>query len=192
MVAMDDGAILTAVIGASAATIGVVVAKDSKISEFRQQWIDALREDVAKLCSVSVALYYNNVRYSLRDRLPNMETSDSSPLVEEANNLNYRIRLRLDPKKPKSKELVDALERLISISSFAREPFDVTEKGVLSVLAITSDVIEEAWKTVKSGEWRFRWTFHIASAVLGLSLLAALGHWMHPHLLVQGWSVHWQ
>ena len=59
------GTILTSVIAASAATIGVVVTKDSKISKFRQEWIDALREDVARLCSVSVALFQGNVRCSV-------------------------------------------------------------------------------------------------------------------------------
>jgi hypothetical protein len=186
MSAMDNGAILTAVIGASAATIGVVVAKDSKISEFRQQWIDALREDVAKLCSVSVALYQANVKFSLKDRMPGLETHDTGALVEEANNLSYRIRLRLDPKKPRSVALVDVLERLVALCSLAREPFDSVQDGVLNVLAKTQDVLEDAWTNVKGGEKRFRWTFRLAFTVLVLSLLAALAHWMsvhHPELL---------
>jgi hypothetical protein len=43
--------VLSAVIGASIATIGLIVAKEGKTSEFRQQWIDGLRNDIATLIS---------------------------------------------------------------------------------------------------------------------------------------------
>jgi hypothetical protein len=179
---MDNGTILTAIVGACAATIGVVVAKDSKISEFRQQWIDALREDIAKLCSTSVALYHGNVRYFLRDRLPELSQPDTSPLVEEANNLGYRIRLRLDKRKRHSQELIDALDSLVHLATHARESFEVTNRGVELVMEKADIVLENAWTSVKRGEPRFRWTFRAALASLLMALGIACIYWLLPHL----------
>src|ERR1039457_987966 len=122
---MDSGAILTSIIGASVATISLAVGKDAKVSEFRQEWIDGLREDVARLCSVSVALYNGNVRFSMRDRLNlDIKYGATDDLVVEANNLTYRIRLRLDSSKQRSTELRDALKSLTGLASTAAQPFD--------------------------------------------------------------------
>jgi hypothetical protein len=181
---MDSGTILTSVIGASAATIGIVVTKDSKISEFRQQWIDALRADVSKLCSVSLALYHANVKYSLQDRIRGLELRNSDILVDEANDLSNRIQLRLDPKKPKQVQLVNATKRLTSLCSLAREGFDATERGVQQVLESALVVLDDAWTDVKRGEARFRWVFRIALAALVCSLTLAFVYWTgHPAAL---------
>jgi len=50
---MDNGGILTSIIGASVVIVGLAVGKDSKVSEFRQEWIVALREDRLPSRSVS-------------------------------------------------------------------------------------------------------------------------------------------
>ena len=131
---LETGAILTAIIGANAATIGVVVAKDTKVSEFRQQWIDALREDIAKLCSTSVALYNGNVRSSLADRVPELPRIDSNALVELAKNLGYQIRLRLDKRKRRWQQLISALDSLVLLATHAQEAFDATNLGMKAVL----------------------------------------------------------
>lgn len=174
---MDSGIILTAVIGASAATIGVVVTKDSKISEFRQQWIDSLREDVAALCSVSVALYYGNVRYSMQDRME-VRPVDTDSLTQEANRFGYRVRLRLDPIKPPASDLIEAMDRLVHLASHAQEPFDAVNQAVELVLDKTRVVLDDAWRNVRRGEPRFRWTFRFACTALLSSLLWAFVWWL--------------
>ena len=47
-----DSTLLAALLGAAVASIGVTLAKDTKVSEFRQAWIDKLREDVAEFISL--------------------------------------------------------------------------------------------------------------------------------------------
>lgn len=42
------GAIGAAVIGASISLVSLIITKESKVSEFRQAWIDALRADIAE------------------------------------------------------------------------------------------------------------------------------------------------
>jgi phosphate/sulfate permease len=88
--------VIGAIIGASIALIGMIVAKESKISELRQQWIDGLRSDVAKL--VSLALHVG--------------MSISIPDLRYANERIGLIRLRLNMKEQASKDLVEAMDKL--------------------------------------------------------------------------------
>ena len=41
------GAVTAALIGAIISLVGLIVAKESKVSEFRQSWIDALRSELS-------------------------------------------------------------------------------------------------------------------------------------------------
>ena len=49
--AMDTGfftdTITAAILAAIASLLGLIISKESKVSEFRQKWIDELRKDVA-------------------------------------------------------------------------------------------------------------------------------------------------
>jgi hypothetical protein len=55
---LNDGfaTVGTALLGAGIAIVGLVISKESKVSEFRQQWIDGLRADVASLVSTAIAI----------------------------------------------------------------------------------------------------------------------------------------
>jgi hypothetical protein len=175
---MDSGAILTGIIATSAASIAAVVTKDAKVSEFRQQWIDSLREDVAKMCSVSVALYWGNVRYKSQDHFPNVKLVDTEGLVEEANNLGYRIRLRLDPRKPESAELIAVMDELVHNATHAEHIFEATNRAVRLVLEKAHVVLDKAWVKVRQGEARFRLTLCLAVSSLAISVGLALAHWL--------------
>lgn len=41
------GATIAAIVAALVALLGLIISKEQKVSEFRQQWIDALRADIA-------------------------------------------------------------------------------------------------------------------------------------------------
>jgi hypothetical protein len=55
------------IIGASVAVMGMIVAKETKVSELRQQWIDGLRADVAKLISLALQIATTSTVQELRD-----------------------------------------------------------------------------------------------------------------------------
>jgi hypothetical protein len=50
--AVAVGAIGTSIIAAMVSLVGLTVSKEQKVSELRQAWIDALRDDLAGLCQV--------------------------------------------------------------------------------------------------------------------------------------------
>ena len=88
-----------AVIAASAAFIGVVIGKEQKTTEFRQDWINAQRSDLALV----LALASNARGQSAKTK------SEALVAFDEALN---RIRLRENPEKEEWKSVLEALDRL--------------------------------------------------------------------------------
>jgi len=153
-----------AVIGGSVALIGLIVAKEGKTSEFRQQWIDGLRADVATF--ISLALH---IAQRLVDDLDD---------ARQANECLARIQLRLNPKEDSSKELTNALNRLES-NAMAKNP--LTEPFAKDVTLKAQRVLKDEWRRVKRGEWKYITVLSLAS----ISLLASVGvigfHWFKGH-----------
>lgn len=172
---MDNLTILTSVIGASAATIGVVVAKDTKVSEFRQAWVDALREDISRFVALAFAL--NAVQRSLAEQASDTPTSEAyAALVLEMNQVLTRIRLRLDITKTPHKSLDTLCGKLVFVSAQPNQLLVVSEKAE-DLCAAARAVLDEAWTRVKRGERRFRWTFYLAGGTLASSLAVLFVHW---------------
>ncbi len=178
-----DTPVLTAIIAASVATIGVAVAKDSKVSEFRQEWIDAFRDDVSRLCAVTIALYWENVGAILYNPTQTASKSKADELILEANWLRSRIRLRLDPSKPETDVFLDGIAGLIGHSRGSTQ-LQVLEEQVDIVTDQASSILDEAWERVKKGETRFQVTFRIAFAALILALVIGATQWIWSHQFV--------
>jgi hypothetical protein len=173
---MDNNALIAALAGAAVATIGVVVAKDTKVSEFRQEWIDAVRDDVAKLSSLAAA--------SLRERktIP-VNIAVVKQIADEFTHLLHRVRLRLDLKKMKKqdhKDLNEALVALMKVATNNAATFSQLELALNKVGESAALVLDTAWKRVKRGETRFLYV--LVSAVASLIFFGALWiyQWRHP------------
>jgi hypothetical protein len=130
-------------IGATIALVGLVVSKESKISEFRQQWIDSLRNDVAS---------YISLMFFLQAGPPPDEDRKST---KDANELQARIHLRFKFNDPECIDLMNALESLLKASrpTTKRDAF-----GSLVDRAVdeTQKVLGAEWLKVKKGERIYR------------------------------------
>jgi hypothetical protein len=183
---MDSGAILTAVVAASAASLAAVVTKDAKISEFRQQWIDAVREDVSKYCSVCQAFYWCVRGY---DGRPPFNQKQSQPVTlddlltldREITHLEFRIKLRLDPQKPDSIDLISSMDKLTTLAAGGGNQYSELETGTEKVLLFSQIVLDKAWVRVRRGEHRFQAAIWIAFTALFMSVVAAVLHWIAQH-----------
>src|SRR5579862_1385600 len=51
------GTIIAAVIAALISLLGLIISKENKVSEFRQTWIDSLREEVAAVITHGHAIF---------------------------------------------------------------------------------------------------------------------------------------
>lgn len=89
-----DSTLVAAVITAALAGIGVTLSKDTKVSEFRQRWADALRKDVSEFLALVTHAW------SIKHKVAPI--SDMGKVEKQTTRLNvvmYRILLRLDLKK---------------------------------------------------------------------------------------------
>jgi hypothetical protein len=166
--------ILAALFTSSLALLGLTVGKDSKVSEFRQQWIDGLRADVSEFLASVQHVFGFRVTKKYGDKDKAVSADEQFKAIDRTNELSSRIRLRLDPKKPLSKKLTAEMRRLRDIAHGS----DLLETDLLLqahvVEECTSALLDEAWERVKKGEGKYRVCIGISATILGLSILAFL------------------
>jgi len=188
MVLTAPGSTLIAASVASAlaalvAYITLVINKENKISEFRQEWIDALRDDVAKFLAGSRALVRSveNKRY-IAAHPDKLLVSDYSPELmgtvrtSSAEALS-RIKLRLNLKKEEHCEL----ERLLD-SSVATLNRWIDSPNASSIEAFASidramtqarTLLKTEWERVKAGETAYVNAKTAMKSILLVAVIAA-------------------
>ncbi len=164
--------ILAALFASSLALLGLTVGKDSKVSEFRQQWIDGLRADVAEF----VASVQHVFGFRVLEKYRNVKT-DPTPFSQallRTNELSSRIRLRLDPSKPLSVKLSDEMARLRHIAHEG----ELLQAELIAQAQVVEDaasaLLDEAWGRVKRGEATYRRCIWVSAFFLALSVLALI------------------
>ena len=178
--------ILAALIAGVVAFIVTVLSKDQKTSEFRQDWIDGLRENISEFLSLNLS-FQEAFQMKVAHNATSSELSDylvSERFVDMTNieSSRTKILLRLNPKEHK---------KLIALvkSVYAKERPE-TGGDQRSQVELIEDIINESqsvlkqeWKRVKSGEPVFRVTKWAAFTVVLCSALIAATY-LSGHLVV--------
>ena len=167
------------------ALLGLIITKESKVSEFRQAWIDALRADVATLLAAvhtSLLLITDNSGQGISDNntLPPDARLALTTSLREANAALFTIRLRLNPTEPGSIAILTTLDEIEKLSNDNDALSDALTSGkTIKLEAILLDqsrtVLSAEWARVKKGEPYFKWTRRIAAmlaVVITLLILA--------------------
>lgn len=179
------GIVLAALIAGSFSFLNLVIAKEQKVSEFRQEWINALRQEIAEYTS---AVTYLSIAYSAyRETHPNeLDKLKFYESVKESYNLVVTsftaISLRVNPSDndKKSNKINDEfLEALHQIRKFFND--NELEKGRIhcNVLREKSiPLLKEEWERVKRGETTYRVSKYVAVFFLltGLAAGATLAY----------------
>jgi len=185
---METGTILAAVVSAAVASIGVTLAKDGKVSEFRQQWIDALRDDVAEFIAMLVRIYQKNQSIEKGKYAPKQ---GDDLLGERANIALYKIVLRLDVKEKEKDDMDNQHRTLHRFLLYARTVATDTPEAskddlntaIKQVEKATIEVLDTAWKRVQSGEPTFKFVRYASYVALCVALLLLGGQsawsWYH-------------
>ncbi len=164
------------------ALVNLTLSKEQKVSEFRQDWIDGLRDDLAKFASLirflaaaaqSSAMFVPEVSQQNFPRTPE-QIAQFRALAGECLS---RIELRLNPDEADHVELLRLLRRA-AVASAPKGPAFFPDSEALTALSAAMDfarpVLKSEWNRVKAGEPIFRrlrvW---VLPAILVLSL--ALG-----------------
>lgn len=148
-----------------------VLSKEQKTSEFRQQWIDALRNDIADLIGEAALLHEVAERIDGKG----MEAVDKAIETRYANMLKVRtlvarIELRINPGE--HTEFVKALRDFQS-NELTKERSS-RDRVIAAMTEASQRVLKKEWKRVKSGERAFVVTKYFAGAIAVAALIVGI------------------
>lgn len=145
--------------------VNLTLTKEQKTSEFRQAWIDALREDLAEFfaCSRAFAratetfhLLGPNYKEKAALLISDQKVSDIRYQVAEA---RYRIKLRLNPDEEEHQELLRLIDLVVAEqNNMLAEKSEVAPTlGAIELAAeYAAPILKKEWERVKKGELPFR------------------------------------
>lgn len=148
------GAICAALIAGLISFVVTVLAKDQKVSEFRQAWIDALRNDAAELVShLAISALVLKVKKNSVEKVQEVANFEIAGYKEfvVVKGCILRIRLRLNPEE--HKQLLKVLQKLDSGESGAIEH---AESVLNEFTTEVQKVLKFEWGRVKKGELSIR------------------------------------
>jgi hypothetical protein len=157
-------------IAATVSLVVTVLSKEQKTSEFRQQWIDALRADIAEWLAETALLYRLTVHLTGKGQ----EADDRAVEQRFANlvkvrMLRIRIELRLNPNE--HTEMFDVIKALCVTPPKADKA--VLNERIAAVAAASQKILKAEWSRVKKGELAFVVTKFIAVGLLVAALATA-------------------
>lgn len=164
------GGIIVAVIGASISLLSLIISKEQKVSEFRQAWIDCLRNDIALLMSYFRSLNSADAAYFTQPGEQWKLQRDDIRLMVDA---HTRIRLRLNDRERRSKYLLNSLLSLRTDVLTKRMDITELEANIDDVVEQSNVVLKAEWERVKRGEFVYRFSRGSFFGIL-LSLLVVL------------------
>lgn len=149
-------AAMSGIVGALAsALVNAHWSRKLKISEFRQAWIDALREDIAAY--VGASRRWNRIYVEVSDLAPNVPQDKHQELFQTANEafvILWRIRLRINPRDNEFKNqddlFLDHLEDLLRPEKLTRPNFAVEwQKLASKVVDEGREILKREWQVTK-------------------------------------------
>lgn len=150
---------------ATALTIfGLIVVRGTKVSEFRQAWINDQRADLGKLLSAARRIAKGG----------GTNTDDYWLAFDEA---ATRISLRKNPKKEEWDDVLLAIENLrTSIgSASSRSPVDITFP-VSDIEKASREWLKKEWKRVRFGEAGYKTLLILGALMVFWPVLPLVGY----------------
>lgn len=157
--------VVAAVIAGLIACVTLTLTKEQKTSEFRQAWIDGLRQDLSEFfasaramarASEELATFGSNYA-SMPFTMPASQIAEIRLTVAVT---FYRIMLRPNAEETEHKELLRLLSRITEEQNHQLQAQAFDSGKVLSALEAAADyarpVLKTEWGRVKKGEQEFR------------------------------------
>jgi hypothetical protein len=173
------GAIIAACITGAISFVNMKIAKDQKTSEFRQNWIDRLREDIAEFTS---HVEFISSRFQFMKKTNPTVLSDPVEsekfVVSLSENFHavakmyHQIQLRLNPIE--HKELIENLHKIYRVFEKGKiHDFKLVTQLIDTVISCSQIILKKEWKRVKSGELGYRITKYVALFIFVIIFLLA-------------------
>jgi len=159
------GTLVAALIAGAIAFVNLTLTKELKTSEFRQAWIDGLREDLARFLGAARAFaraveVVHAFGPDYKDKVPLLISDEKiGELRYQAAEMLSKIKLRLNPDEPEHEELLRLLVKAVSIQNESlAKGGDVasTLQAIEAANEYARPVLKKEWRRVKQGELPFR------------------------------------
>ena len=170
--------IVVALIAVFASFIGLIISKEQKTSEFRQAWINTLRDDISKFLTEIDRIYKLILVHKFDN---NKEESSDKVILESVNliGLKSKIELLINAKEQKHNQLIQILNKTIQDTKKPKdlngieeykEANKVKDENIKKVTKISQKILKKEWERVKAGELIFR----ILRWVLGILIILVI------------------
>lgn len=177
------GTVAAALVAGGIARANLIASKETKISEFRQTWIDSLREDLAALFSNTRTLTRAVQEFRAHQpESPDKFQIDQAKIPEVRHGVAetyHRIRLRLNQKQQDHKELLSLLSAMMAAQQtyMNNKDGDVAEAigAVERAAEYAEGVLKSEWETVKAGEPAYKAAVRTTTFTLVGSLIVLAG-----------------
>jgi hypothetical protein len=158
------GTVAAALVAGGIARANLIASKETKVSEFRQAWINALRDDLAALFSNvrTITRALQEARAPAGTVHPNfvIEKAKLTDARHGAAEMNHRIRLRLNAAQADHAELMRSLyEMMMAVQHFLENVDAQAGDALIAVEAAATcaaEVLKTEWDAVKVGEKAYR------------------------------------
>lgn len=157
--------VVAAVIAGLISVVTLTLTKEQKTSEFRQAWIDGLRQDLAEFLASARAMARASEELAASGNqyasMPfAMPPSQVAAIRQSVAVVFYRIKLRLNADEPEHKELLRLLTRTLEEQNQQLQSQSFNVKDVLQAIETAAEyarpVLKAEWTRVKQGEPQFR------------------------------------
>ena len=172
--------LVAALITAAVSFVSLTLTKEQKTSDFRQAWIDGLREELASFLAAARAFsraieVVNTFGPDYKEKTVLRISDDKvGELRYQAAESLCKIQLRLNPNESEHRELLRLLRRAISEQNAMlsnRTGIEETMKAIELASEYAQPVLKKEWERVKRGELPFRIARNwVAPGIAALSL----------------------
>ncbi|WP_146176576.1 hypothetical protein [Chromobacterium sp. Panama] len=179
------GAIIAAIIAATISIVSLIISKENKTSEFRQDWINNFRKDIATIVTNSHILeaYTTSKDENTPDHSA-ITWEKTRHIFAETNSAITRIDLMLNLNEPDHKSIHNTLRTLEELVATHPDIHTVhtLEKTADQLVSLSRKTLKDEWTRVKRGEK----TFHIAKIVslLLISITVIFGIFIFARQLI--------
>jgi hypothetical protein len=179
-------AIVAAIITAIVSFLSLIISKEQSVSEHRQQWIDALRKDIALIVGRVIAIHGESIVEQDDDDQDKLWARLKADFTG-FNRVIVRIRLRLNPnensegEKQETEAVLKALDELESTFRSRKPRFDRLEPLIKTLVDNAQVILKENWNRVRDGEPVYKkakrntWIAVKVFAVLGIVAIILSG-----------------
>lgn len=177
------GLVTAAIIAGVFSYINLVSVKESKVSEFRQDWINELRKEISEYISATRALMEKLRNDSIQDTLSKQDLmakkNNHGDLYNQMLNSKVSILLRINDKekeeniKVMNNEFLSLVENIHN--DFESAEFDNAKKKIETLISKSRELLKYEWNRARDGELGYRVTKYAALTTVVLSIAFLVG-----------------